>query len=265
MIYLQKSKRRNRRNFVPIVVITLFLVVSTLLTIYAPAPVGGALRVVGLPFWHVKNFFAERNSNVYGFFRTKNSLISENDNLRGELGSLREKLIAYDALSSEHSKLLGEFGRSTTTRRVLATVLSRPPQSPYDVLILDIGSRDTVSVGDIIYGSGGIAMGVVSETSGRTSKADLFSKTGLETQAIVERTGLAITLRGLGGGSFEVQVPQEADIMENDTVIMPALETIMIGQVVEVESVVTSAFKRVLIQAPINISYVRFVFVEPKN
>lgn len=264
MIYLQKSKKRNRR-FTPVIIIVLFLVVSGLLVAFMPTSLGGAMRYVGLPFWHTKNFLVDRTSHISGFFRTKNSLMTENDNLRDELGSLREKLIAYDALNSEHARLLAEHGRSTTTRRILATVLSRPPQSPYDVLILDVGSRDNVSVGDVIYGSGGIAMGVVSETSGRTSKVDLFSKTGLETQAIIERTGLAITLRGIGGGSFEVQVPQEADIMRGDTVIIPTLETVIIGEVVEVESVVTSAFKRILIQAPINISYIRFVFVEPKN
>lgn len=265
MIYRQKSKKRSKRPVVVLVGIILFVAIASLLLIKAHTPLSRVMRIIGLPLWKAEIFLSNHTHSVSGFFRSRNDVIAENDALRAEHDLDQQKLLDYEVLKSEHAKILQDYGRDGTQNKILATVLVRPPQTPYDTLIIDIGSNNGIVSDDVVYTTGGIILGTVSEVSARTSNVTLFSRTNLMTPAIFERTNLAVTVRGIGGGTFEAQVPQEADIVKDDIVILPKLEPSPLGAVELVESSVKSAFKRVLIQTPINISYTRFVLVGQKN
>src|SRR5581483_2968979 len=137
---------------------------------------------------------------------SKGALISENEALKAELDQDNEKLLDYEALKSEHAKLLEDYGRDTVGKKILATVLVRPPETPYDTLILDVGSAEGIASGDLVYSTGGIVLGTVSDVSSHTSNVMLFSRTNVVTPTIFERSNLSVSMRGIGGGSFEMQV-----------------------------------------------------------
>lgn len=265
MIYLQKSKKKKKKIIFAGFAILLFLVIASLLVSKAQGPLSSGMHAIGLPFWHVGNFLSNNVNIMPGFIRSKSAVIAENEALRAEVILNREKLLNFEILQSEHAKLLEDYGRSGSENKIISTVLVRPPQTPYDMLILDSGSSDGVSKDDVIYSMGGIILGRITEVSEHSSNATLFSRTDLITPAFFERTNLAVSLKGIGGGSFEVEVPQEADVQKGDTLIAPELTPSVIGVVSLVESSVKNAFKRVLIQSPTNISYVRFVLVHSKK
>lgn len=265
MIYLQKSRKKSKKVFFIFVVVVLFLIVAGILTTRAPGPLSSAMHTIGLPFWKVGVFLSNNVNIVPGFLRTKTALVAENDALKSELLISREKIMNFEVLGAEHARLLEEFGRIGNQGKTIATVLVRPPQTPYDMLILDAGSTDGVSSGDAVYTMGGIILGTVSEVAANSSNVTLFTRTDLQTEAFFERTNLAVTLRGIGGGTFEVEVPLEADVLKDDVLIVPKLEPSIVGVVSLVESSVKNAFKRVLIQTPANISYTRFVLIEQQN
>lgn len=264
MIYRQKSKKKSKRVFVVLAVIVLFVVVSSFLISKVPETLSNTVRFVGTPFWQAEIFISNHTHFISNFFRSRNAVVTENDALKSELDLYREQMLDYETLKSEHAKLLAEYGREGTQNKIIATVLVRPPQTPFDTLILDVGSNEGVALEDVVYSVGGVILGTVTDVSAHNSNVTLFSRTNLMTPAIFERSNLSISIRGLGGGSFEAQVPQESDIVKDDILIMPTLVPSPVGVVSLVESSVKSAFKRVLIQSPTNISYTRFVFIGKK-
>ncbi len=262
MIYLRKSKKGGKKIIFISSLVILFLVLAFFLMSRTPDSLATVTRSVGFPIWKARNFFVDETKDTFNFFRSHNALITENKRLKEENDTLRSTLLGLDTLKSEHEKLLADFGRSTIEKKVLASVLVRPPQTPYDTLILDVGSDNGIIPGNIFYSMSGFALGTINDVTKRTSKAILFSSTDVEVEGLVERSGFPINLRGKGGGIFEVQAPQDADILKDDVVIMPTLRGSIIGFVADIESSVTSAFRRVLVQIPINVSHLRFVQVE---
>jgi len=263
MIYLQKSnKRKNKKIIIAVVGVAIFLFIAWLLMVKAPVFLTSTTHGIGWHLWQARIFILDKTHVFFNFFSSKSTLIAENDSLRSEIETLRGKLMNFEVLNVEHAKLLENYGRTLTEKNILAAVLVRPPQTPYDTLILDVGSRLGISAGDIVYSAGGIALGTINDVTAGTAKVVLFSNTNVETSAIIERNDLAVTLHGVGGGGFELQAPQETDILKGDTLIMPTLKSTIVGVVVDVESSVKSAFKRILIKSPESISHLRFVFVE---
>lgn len=264
MIYLQKNNKKGNKNkkaLIVALVIVLFLAAAGIIMAKIPDLIGAGARSLGLPLWRAKADISESADSFSNSFRTRRAILEENESLKKELDEIRARLINFDTLNGEYARLLADFGREVGQSRTLASVLVRPPQSPYDTVILDIGSRDGVREGDGVFGSGGVALGKISEISGNTAKAVLFSRAGSKTTALIARNNLSVVLVGRGGGGFEIDAPQDADITENDVLVMPFLETAIVGFVLEIESNVKSAFKRVLVQSPVNISELRFVLV----
>ena len=70
---------------------------------------------------------------------SKETLEGRNDELEKEVQELRLKLLSKDLLLKENKELKAILGRVSNQRAILATVLSRPNNSPYDTLIIDIG------------------------------------------------------------------------------------------------------------------------------
>lgn len=265
MIYLQKSKKKSKKVFIAFALIILFLVIVSILAAKAPGPLSSMMHSIGMPFWRAGIFISNNINIVPGFIRSKSILVAENDSMKAELIESREKLMNLEIIKDDYNNFLQGFGRTASSSKIIATVLVRPPQTPYDMLIVDAGSMDGVFVNDMVYSTGGVILGTVNEVSAHSSNVTLFSRTDLLTPAFFERTNLAVTLRGIGGGAFEVEVPQESDVVKDDILIVPDLEPAVIGVVALVESSVKSAFKRVLIQTPTNLSYTRFVLIESKN
>src|SRR6185295_10209737 len=133
---------------------------------------------------------------------------------------------------------------------IIANVIAEPPQSPYDTIILDIGADSGIENGATVYALGDLPIGRVNEVSSRSAKVVLFSNSGEERQAIVERTNSVISVTGTGGGNMQATVSQDMDVTIDDKIVLPEFAGALIGQVVEVESVVTSAYKTILIRAP---------------
>lgn len=242
------------------VVAILVVLGAFLLQKFAGEAVGRFALVVGRPFGGVYSAISRNVGFVGEFFKTKSSLIKENESLRAYIISNEEKTERFEALNHEYQELLALHGRSTTTTNsVVAHVISKPPQSPYDVLVVDVGSANGIVDDSLVFSIGGALVGQVEEVSSNTSKVVMFSSVGQETDASVERTGESIKVVGMGGGTLQAEVAQEMDIIVDDTVVLPDFGGFVVASVASVDSSVTSAFKKVLFRAPVSISNLRFV------
>ncbi len=261
--YPQKSRRPKSKAFLTTIIVTV-LIIGTLfcLQIFAGGIVGKVALTVGRPFSSVFTSFKNNFSFSTGFFSSKSALLKENQNLRSYIESNEAKNLRFETINREYQNLLSAYGRNASSSNfVLGNVIAKPPQSPYDVLIIDVGNDHGVGVGESVYGPGEILVGRVNEVTDSSSKVVLFSSVGEKSDVTVERTSESISIIGTGGGNLEAEAAQEMDIIIGDTVVLPQFNGAIIASVVSIDTSVTSAFKRVLLKSPLNIFSFRWVKV----
>ena len=116
--------------------------------------------------------------------------------------------------------------------------------------------------GQRVFSSGGFVIGNVSEVFGKTSKVILFSSPGTITDASLERSGIALSLKGKGAGNFSVLVPKQEEVAEGDLVVLPGLSSKPMALVYGIDTSETDSFKELLLSLPVNIFELKWVEVE---
>ncbi len=261
MSYLLKSKpkQENKTKFFVIVVVFALLSLSNFFF-------SGALKTVShaiaKPVWAFSGYASKPFGSITDFFRFKNSLITRNTVLEEEVNSLKLKEIDYDLLLKENEDLRSQLGIVNNSFKISSKVLSKPPRSPYDTLVIDSGSSAGVAPGNRVYLSDGVVIGFVTNVTPSTSLVKLFS-TGDNTQeAVVSRTGTSFNLVGNGGANFKLEVPKDTDIVWGDTFLYPSNSAAIIGNVYYIDQNSQSSFKTIHIRIPGNVFSSQWVFVE---
>lgn len=214
------------------------------------------------PFWYIKDKSSIGVYYITDFFKFKNSLIKEKNKLEDEVNKLRLTKIDYDLLVKENDELKSQFGRMDKKDRILANVISKPPQSPYDTFIIDAGSSVGVTLGKKVYLSDNIILGVISKVNQDTSVVSLYSTSGEKIESVNSRTGTTFVIEGKGGENFSVTVPKETDIIWGDSFLLPNTNLSLLGMVNFVDSNSQSSFKDIHIRIPGNAFQSKYVFID---
>jgi cell shape-determining protein MreC len=224
----------------------------------------------GVPLERVRASVAVGMGNFFSSFYTNHSLAAENQRLRQALASTSVLLLDRNLLYAENVELKSRLGRAPQHASVLlATVVSRPPQNPYDVLVLDVGRDHDVSVGDMVAAGGSVYIGRVAEVYATASRVVLFSAAG-ETYSANLRlsaatSSLAISVQGQGGGSLTAEVPSGIPVSVGDPVLFPSITPEFAAQVVAIEEKDQASFKTVYLQLPVNIYSLEYVEVHRES
>jgi len=261
MNYHLKSKPKypNRKNF--LIIGGLFVLVSTFGFLFSGFT-QNTLRTISYPVWIIKDTIKIPFVKVGQFFSFKTTLINRNIELEQELMSLRLKTFDYDVVVQENESLKNNLGRAPETSNIFSKVLSKPPVSPYDTLVLDVGSIDGVVLGSKVYTSNNIIIGLIKNVTSKTSLVELFSSSNQEQELMLARTGAFFAINGRGGGNLQLEVPKDTDVMWGDTFVYPGLKTSVVGSVYYIDSSSQSSFKTVYIRLLANIFEVKSVFIE---
>ena len=242
-------KRRDRgRGTRTFLLIILCLVVAGILVVWR-GPLTGA-------FWTV---FSPVFSGVQGVVSQ-----GELSRLRAELAEAQARVADRDFLWRENLDLKSRLGRvpeGTTTR--LATVLLRPPATPYDTLMLDVGLADGVSVGDIVFAGGVVAIGHLTEVYRTTARATLYSAPGEAHDVLILTEGgsVPVVAEGQGSGSFVGKLPQGVQVAPGDTAYFPDLTPILAARVSATETAPGESFQTVYMHLPVNPFLLHYVEV----
>ena len=261
MNYLLRNKPKNERDGKILGVITLFIALS-LFGFLFPNFSRMTAFFVARPIWSIGSVVTKPFGSVKNYFVSKNSLIRENLSLENEINTLKLKEVDYDLLSKENENLKNQMGRASNSNRIISRVLSKPPRSPYDTLVIDVGSSHNISIGDKVYSAGNIIIGKVSEVTGNTSIVELFSKGDLKQESVLLRTGASFTLIGAGGANFELEVPKDTDVLWGDVFVYPGLSSSALGAVYFIDDSSKGSFKTIYLRIPGNVFSVQWVFVE---
>lgn len=215
------------------------------------------------PLWRAENSFSRSLSNIGTFFKTRDGLISENATFKDRLASLELELSASSLRQSENERLLELLGRHSEAGGIAVSVLTHPPQSPYDLLVVDAGERENVILGARAFLPEGPEVGVVTQVSPSFSRVKLLSTSGEKTQAVLERNQVGVMLEGMGGGNFKIILPRETAVEVGDKVLSANLQSSLLAIVEEVNLEATDSFKEVLARSPVNIFTIRLLTIRP--
>lgn len=221
----------------------------------------GVLVSVATPFWNVGSSLSVGAGNVGSFFTDKATLSNERDRLLADNAAYYAKNALLDARVKDLERLLGD--RTEEVDGILAGVLSRPPVSPYDVLIVDAGSDEQVTVGSRADGPGGMPLGEVQSVTKTSARILLYSTPGKETESWIGETRIPVTLIGEGSGAMSAVVAREAGIAVGDLVYASGPGALPVGSVTAVGNDPSSPRTRVNIHPLLNPFSVTWVTIVP--
>lgn len=176
-----------------------------------------------------------------------------------------ELMLSQHVLLSENNILRQQLALQNlrTNERVAVPVLSHPPLTLFDTLIVDTGVRETlIEEGQKVFVGDDILAGTIRSVAGKTAQVELLSRSERKTEAIVERTSTAIVIEGIGGGAFEFTAPESFDIGVGDIVVTPGDTRFVIARVVSREINDDSSFVKVLLEQPFNIRTIQWVHID---
>ncbi|MEX0919364.1 MAG: rod shape-determining protein MreC [Parcubacteria group bacterium] len=258
MNYLPKNRTRSPRSKRILLALAVF-VLSAVVFYF----LGGLVVRLAVPVWQTENALARSLQGVTDFFTSRKSLSDENVELRARVESLETEISSLYLGEEREMVLLELLDRRPSGPTVTASVLTHPPQSPYDVLIIDAGSSQGVNIGDRVYLPEGPVLGTVFEIFPRTARVRLYSSSGEMTGAVLERGGVPVTMEGQGAGNFKIILPRDIEAERGDRVLSADITADLLAVIEDIRLEPTDSFKEILAKSPTNIFGIRFVFVRP--
>ena len=164
---------------------------------------------VATPVVRITDSVGTTFSNIFQTLRYKSSLVAENSALTQKNLDLTARVADYDELSRENQDLKTAMNRGSGAQFTLAAVLSKPPVSLYDTLIIDGGSKAGLQVGQTVYVNGDIPIGSISEVFSHVAVVTLYSAPAEKIDARLDPAHIDVTLFGHGGGDYLVSVPHD--------------------------------------------------------
>lgn len=252
----QSSFKKQKRNRV----IAIFVLIIILLSIsFTRKIIRNSIVVVFMPVVWLEHNITSDIYNFFETFRTKSSLLSENQNLHNEIDSLKAHYANYDELFLENQNLKSILGRSDGKNFILATVLSRPPVSLYDTLLVDGGLSVGISQGQIVYFNGDIPIGYISQVFSRSAIVELYSSSSEKMDARLEPENFDVTLFGHGGGDYTVSVPHDLSIASDTVVISEEINPHIFGTLQNVISDPRDSLQNLIFSSPVNLNQIDVV------
>jgi len=227
-----------------------------------PSFASSSVQLLFQPLFGIANAVGIDIDTVVDHIHSKQSLLEERRELQNTLNEYRAKILMFNSVKEENKQLSKAVGRSIEDQKVIpAIILVKPPQSAYDSIIIDIGRDEGVAEGDWLYTNEYIYLGRVMNAGISTSHVQLASSPGVETQAVILPAGIHLTVSGLGGGSFEAELPIDIEIKKGDVIMTRGSTPSVIAIVEEVSSRPSDSFQILKALSPINVSALRWVSI----
>ena len=251
---------KRRKSAALLISICVCVVLISIVSVQ-PSFITRTLLFITSPFHSARENLSANAESFLGGFESRQSLVDENKTLKEELARAKIKADLYDSLRKKYSGISDSATSSTNT--IPGFILATPPFSPYDTLIITIGTAQGVSVGDRVSFDSTVALGVIDSVSKNASRVRLFSSPGYEQEVRVGTNDFLLLARGQGGGVFEISIPKESVVARNDNVFLGSGE--LLGIVKQLNENDAEAFVIAQVVMPQNIFEVRTVVVHPQK
>ena len=237
----------------------LFLLVAALLLglLYlARGPLTGLLHQIIFPIFTGESRSLSFIGDFFAHWKRESDLIAHNQALREEIEGTRLLLLDRNRLYEENIELKERMGREAHSDVILASVMVRPPRTPYDTLLIDAGVRDRVKAGNLISAGGALLIGKVQEVYANSARVVLFSSPGESHEGYLhggaKGVAEAIIVEGLGGGAMRARVPRGTSVQEGDVVSFPSIHLALFARVEKIESSGEGSFQTLHLHLPVS-------------
>ena len=263
------DKKIKRKKFFSITLGVLFFII---LFYFRFSVFGGLSYVAGgifRPVLVVGNNVGEKLKSIGSYFAFKNSLYLQNEKLLSQVKENDARMANYDSVVAENISLKETLLRKNEkANMILSAILSKPNKSPYDTLVIDVGTTKGIKIGNMVFAKGNIPIGRIGEANENSSKVILFSNSGEKIQVVITSATVAqaskdvfMELVGRGGGNFEMILPRDFTLAKGDQVSMPGVNSYLVAIAETVISDPRDPFIKALLTSPVNIQELKFVEV----
>lgn len=258
-----KNRNRPKSKSGLLVLMILVILVVSILFFKSVAPL--AVSIVK-PINTVSNIFPNSIGYFSQFLKKQDDLVRENENLISQINELKLEKIIWLKDKDELSFLRETVGRySSTTKPIIAEVLSRPIDLPFDLLLIDVGRNDfdqsRLGLGMKVALNNEIILGEVVNVYSRTSRIKMYSSPNSRLRAYLGEDNIPVVVEGVGGGSFIASVPRGLEIKSGDLVNIKDPFVGILGYVKEVDDDDRHPFQQVFISIPVNINQLKWLEV----
>ena len=195
--------------------------------------IGGVLVLLAIVF---NGFIAGTLSGLVAFVANpradvyenvpRSVLVSRLSDAEDELARIRYQGLLYALEVEKNQQLTASLGLPESIVTARGRVFARPPQTHYDTLLVSLSDNANVGVGDQAYASG-ILLGEVIEINNRVAQVSLYSSPGATLDARIGDPSAIVVMRGLGGGTFFLEVPKEVSLQEGNAILLAQSETLI--------------------------------------
>ncbi|MEK7060303.1 MAG: rod shape-determining protein MreC [Patescibacteria group bacterium] len=271
---LDKKIKRNKLFKYAIFVVILFFLIYFRVGVFNG--LSYVSSVIFRPVLILGNSIGGSLSNAGAYFYSKKSLSLENENLKAKLNEQEARMSNYNSILDENLKIKETLGRKNEKiNLVLAGILSKPNQSPYDTLVIDMGAKSGLVSGQKVFALGNVPIGRVAEVYANTAKIILYSNPGEKTEVVIggkpARNADSVAtaggdtfmqIVGRGGGNFEMILPRDFVLEKGTEVVLPGITPYVVATVQTIISDPRDSFQKALLSSPVNIQEIKFVEVE---
>lgn len=255
--YLHKSKVQGKRRARLVALIAVLFLAVLALNFLVPSFLPNVIYRAATPLYYVRTWAQDTALALYGFVSNKSDLIAENELLKSELAVSNEKLLKVRILEEELSILTQS--RTTKKEERMVAVLSRPPTSPYDTIVVASGTENGTALGDRVLSQGGSVIGEVTEVFRNFSRATLFSSPAREVVVEIGTSRIQARARGVGGGAFEALLPREIELAKGEAVVMAGAPSYLLGVIESIENREADYLQLVRFRSPVNVYELHYV------
>lgn len=142
---------------------------------------------------------------------------------------------------------------------VRASVTARPPASPYDSVRINVGSRQGLKKGAVVWWPPGVYLGSVVEVGSRSALVRLASAPQAKTVGRINGR-LTVDVTGRGGGEMVATIPETAQVATNTLVIADKFN-VPVGRIADTRPAASVGRTRLFIQPVIPASMLEYVYV----
>jgi len=262
--FSSRKRESSRRSFHRKLVVRIGAVAAVLVLLLWLAShfFGAVFSLVTKPMYAFETWVVESSGTIPSYFRERSELLKEIEALKREQASESGLSATIDRLVAENEELRALLG-ATPRERLAASVIGRPPLLPHDALLIDRGTLGGVSEGAVVYHHRDQAIGFVSTSYLTSALVTLFSTPGVSMSAYVYGPDIFTTMHGEGGGVVRVNIPQGIEVAEGDVVVVPTLESGVVGAISHIVSDPSEPTQRAYVTRDTSLQSLRFVSVSP--
>jgi cell shape-determining protein MreC len=202
-------------------------------------------------------------SNLSFIFSSKKKLLEENRELNLKLNENEFRMINYNSILNENIQLKEILNRKKENISLIsATILTKPRNSIYNTLIIDIGYNQGILLGKKVFAWSNIPIGYIAEVEANSSKVILYSSPGEKTEVFILNKNIFMEITGRGGSNFEMILPKDLFLENGTEIFLPGTNSYLIAKVSKIISDSRDSLQKAILISPVNIQELKFVQVE---